>query len=187
MVTEFATIVGLLSAFTSGRTGSQQLNYSEFIAWLTEHNHEEVIEMIEANQSTITGIQTVLDKGLTDIRETLVDISKRLALLATRSEGVRALAIASADELISEQSIEILTLMDHHQTEFFVVSKGCDNQRTALIMSQGDNYVCTESQFIEDDLDMMIKLGLLVVRHNSSGEKLYHYTRAASKLISSIA
>lgn len=42
MIAEFAQIVGLLSAFSSGRQGDEILDIAEFLKWLAEHNHEEI-------------------------------------------------------------------------------------------------------------------------------------------------
>ena len=47
MIAEFAQIVGLLSAFSSGRQADEIINITKFLQWLTEHNHAEIRKMIE--------------------------------------------------------------------------------------------------------------------------------------------
>lgn len=187
MVAEFATIVGLLSAFSSGRTGNKQIELSEFLVWLAEHNHEDIKQSIEANQATTVGIKAILNRGLVDVHEKLDAISERLAILASRSDGVEALALAYVQESISDQAIEILKLMEENNSEYFLLSNAISAKQQRLVLSPGPNYLCNETRFFQDDLQLMVGLGLLVVRHNSRGDPVYYYTRAASKLVRSIA
>lgn len=186
MVAEFATIVGLLSAFSSGRTGSKQIELSEFLVWLAEHNHEDIKQAIEANQATTVSIKDILNRGLVDVHEKLDAISERLAILASRSDGVEALALAYVQESISDQAIEILKLMEENNSEYFLLSNAI-SAKQRIVLSPGPNYLCNETRFFQDDLQLMVGLGLLVVRHNSRGDPVYYYTRAASKLVRSIA
>ena len=187
MIAEFATIVGLLSAFSSGRQASEQAAVSDFLAWLSEHNHEEIRTAIESNHATTVSIKALLNKGLDDVHKKLDDISNRIAILAGRSNGLEELALAYAKESISEQSLELLTLMEENQTEFFLLSGALGYNEQRLILSPGPNYVCKETRFFRDDLALMVSLGLLVQGYNSKGNPIYYYTRAASKLVSSMS
>lgn len=187
MVAEFATIVGLLSAFSSGRTGQKQLELSEFLVWLAEHNHDDIKQSIEANQTTTISIKAILNRGLVDVHEKLDTISERLAILASRSEGIEKLATAYAHESISDQSLEILQLMEENVSEYFLLSKELSAKQQRLVLNPGPNYLCKETRFFQDDLQLMLELGLLVVRQNSRGDPIYYYTRAASELVKSIA
>lgn len=186
MVAEFATIVGLLSAFSSGRTGQQQLEFSEFLAWLAEHNHEDIKKSIESNQATAVSIKALLNKGLVDVHEKLDDISERMAILSSRSSGVQELAAAFARESISDQALEILTLMEENHSEYFLLSNELSAKQKRLILSPGSNYLCKETRFFQDDLELMLGLGLLVQRYNSKGDPVFYYTRAAAHLVSSL-
>ncbi|MBV1929715.1 MAG: hypothetical protein KUG81_09430 [Gammaproteobacteria bacterium] len=186
MIAEFATIVGLLSAFSSGRKTDDQANITEFLGWLTEHNHEEIRRLIESNQSTTISIKALLNKGLDDLHTKLDDISERLAILASRSEGVEDLAVAYAKISISEQSLELLRLMEENETEFFLLSMALGQKEQRLVLSPGPNYICKETRFFKDDLLLMVGLGLLVQDYNSKGEPMYYFTRAASKLVASV-
>jgi hypothetical protein len=186
MVAEFATIVGLLSAFSSGRADSKKIDLGDFLIWLAEHNHIDIKQSIEANHNTTVSIKAILNKGLTDVQERLDTISKRLAVLASRSEGIEVLALAYAQDSISDQVIEILSLMEEHKSEYFLLSNALGAKDQRLILSPGPNHLCKETRFFQDDLQLMIDLGLLVVRSNQRGDPVYHYTRAASKFVTSI-
>jgi hypothetical protein len=186
MIAEFATIVGLLSAFSSGRTGQKHLELSEFLVWLSEHNHDDVKQSIEANQATTISIKSILNRGLDDVHEKLDLISERLAILASRSDGIESLAIAYAKESISDQALEILKLMENNGTEYFLLSNELGATQQRLVLAPGPNHLCPETRFFQDDLRLMVDLGLLVVRQNSRGDPMYYYTRAASELVWSI-
>lgn len=187
MIAEFATIVGLLSAFSSGRKASEQAAVSDFLAWLSEHNHEEIRTSIESNHATTVSIKALLNKGLDDVHKKLDDISNRIAILASRSNGVEELALAYAKESISGQALELLALMEEHHAEFFLLSNELGSHDQRLILSPGPNYICKESRFFRDDLALMVGLGLLVQNYNSKGNPIYFYTRAASKLVGSMS
>lgn len=186
MIAEFVTIVGLLSSFSSGRQSDKLVDIAEFLQWLTEHNHLEVRELIEQNQTTSISIKALLNNGVDDITKKLNGISEQIAVLASRSVGIEQLAIAFAKESISEQAIEILTLMEENQTEFFLLSQEMGSSSQRLMLAPGPNYLCKESRFFKDDLKLMLSLGLLVQDYNSKGDPMYYFTRAASKLVASL-
>ncbi|MDT3337302.1 hypothetical protein Q4Q49_18670 [Shewanella sp. SP1S1-7] len=186
MVAEFATIVGLLSAFSSGRTGNKQIELNEFLVWLMEHNHEDIKQAIEANHATTLSIQTIFNRGLVDVHEKLDTISECLAILASRSDGIEGLALAYVKEAISDQALDILKLMEENDSEFFLLSNATSDIKQRIVLCPGPNFLCNETRFFQDDLQLMLGLGLLVVRYNSRGNPLYCYTRAASKLVRSI-
>lgn len=186
MVAEFATIVGLLSAFSSGRTGNKQIELNEFLVWLIEHNHDDIKQAIEENHATTLSIQTILNRGLVDVHEKLDTISERLAILASRSDGIEGLALAYVQEAISDQALDILKLMEENNSKSFQLSNAASDIKQRITLFPGPNFLCDETRFFQDDLQLMVGLGLLVVSYNSNGDPLYCYTRAASKLVRSI-
>lgn len=186
MIAEFATIVGLLSAFTSGRKVEEHTDITKFLAQLTEHNHKEIRVSIEENQVTTIGIKALLNKGLDDVHKKLDDISNRIAILASRSEGVEDLAVAYVTASLSEQSLGILTSMEENRTEFFLLLETLNSGEQRLILSSGSHYICKDTRFLQDDLSLMVDLGLLIQDYNPSGDPMYRYTRAASRLVASV-
>jgi len=186
MIAEFAQIVGLLSAYASGKQSSEILDVAKFLQWLTEHNHEEIRNIVEQNQTTAISIKALLNNGVDEINQKLDGISNQIAILASRSEGIEELALAFAKESISSQAIEILILMDKNETEFFLLSREMGVKDQALILAPGPNYTCKESRFLQDDLELLQNLGLLHQDYNSNGNPMYYFTRAASKLVGSM-
>lgn len=186
MIAEFAQIVGLLSAFASQRQANYQADLSEFLVWLTEHNHEEIRDAIEANQTTTIGIKSLLYKGLDDVHAKLDSISDRIAILSSRSDGVKDLAASYARATFSDQSLEILSQMEENEAEYFLLFRELGAKDQRLILSAGPNYICKETRFFRDDLALMVELGLLREDSNSKGEPIYFYIRAASQLVQSL-
>lgn len=187
MIAEFSQVVGLLSAFTTGKKIDEILELAEFLEWLTEHNHTELRQKIEANHATTVSIKAILNKGLNDVHTKLDHISEQLAILATRSEGIEDLALAYARVSLSEQALEILKLMEENETLFFLLSQELGQKQQRLVLSPGPNYLCKETRFFQDDLRLMEELGLLLKEFDSKGNPMYYYTRAASKLVGSLA
>ncbi len=64
----YATIVGLLSAFTTGRDFQKGLEMAEFEAWLIEHNHHQVMEEIEKDQATSVFVKAFLNREIPEIQ-----------------------------------------------------------------------------------------------------------------------
>lgn len=72
--------------------------------------------------------------------------------------------------------------MEEHESEYLLVSKS-HNAPTSLILAPGPNYVASDARFLQDDLELLVDLGLLRLDYNSSGNPLFRYTRAASTLL----
>ena len=147
MIAELAQIIGLLSAFLSGRQINEILDITAFMKWLAEHNHEEIKNAIEQNQVITTCIKGLLNNGVDNISKKLDGISEQIAILASRSEGIEELALAYAKESISPQAIEILTLMNESETVFFLLSQEMGVKDQTLVFAPGPNYTCEESRF----------------------------------------
>jgi hypothetical protein len=64
----YATIVGLLSAFTTGRDVEKNIEISEFTTWLLEHNHHKVVEVIERDRATSIFVKAFLNREIPEIQ-----------------------------------------------------------------------------------------------------------------------
>lgn len=81
MVDQFAAIVGLLSAFSSGRNAKKALDVAEFQVWLSEHNHEDVVELINFDANINIFVKAYLNKQIPEIKnklDTIIDLVRRL-------------------------------------------------------------------------------------------------------------
>ncbi|WP_419614269.1 hypothetical protein [Thiolapillus sp.] len=186
MIAEFAQIVGLVSAFVSGREASKALDMAEFLQWLSENNHQDIKRIVEQNHTTTTSIKALLNHDLEDIKTRLEEVSNQIAALSGCSDDLGDLAKEFATKLLSDQAIEILDLMDKNQTEFFLLSQEVGSDKR-LILVPGPNYLCKERHFLQDDLELMLSLGLLRKDYNSNNQPMYYFTRAASNLVKTLS
>lgn len=181
MIAEFAQIVGLLAAFASGRDAKKSITVPEFLTWLTEHGHEDIKRSIESNHATTISVKAFMNQGFSEVNEKLDYISAQTAMLSSRLDGAAELASVYFQEGLSQQVMDILTRMEKHHAEYFIISRTLGGM--SLVLSHGPNYQCSEQRFFQDDLDTMLALGLLRLDYNSSGNPVYYSTRAASRLI----
>lgn len=187
MITEassFATIIGLLSAFSSGRNSQSTAEITDFLTWLIEHNHRELAKTVELNFSTSTSIKTLLNQQSSELNEKLNTLSETMALVASRVPDLTdfVTSILPSTEL-SEQAHSIILQMQKNKTEFFLVSKSM-NREPQLIASNGGSITYSEAQFLHDDLETLVELSLLRLDYTSQGSEKFYFTRIAAKLAS---
>ena len=183
MIAEFAQIVGLLAAFNSGRESKKAAELSEFLLWLTEHGHDDIKNAIEANHATTISMKAFMNLGFQEVNEKLDYISGQTAVLSSQLAGADELARSYITSELSDQSMQLLSLMDEHEAEYFLESREIGPGPLRLVLSKGPNFVCPETRFFKDDVEMLIGLGLLRLDYNSQGNPLYYGTRAASNLV----
>jgi hypothetical protein len=187
MITEasaFATIVGLLSAFSSGRQSKGIAELTEFISWLIEHNHQELAKTIELNATTSASVKALLNQQNEELHYKLDGLGHAMALIASRMPDLSELAasVVPGAEL-SEQAYSIIIQMHKNKTEYFLVSKAM-NRGVLLIPSNGNEITYEDEQFLHDDLNTLVEFGLLRLDYNSQGSEMFYFTRAAAKLAS---
>lgn len=81
---EYASIVGLLSAFSASRNGQKAEGFQSFIEWLIRHNHEELALEIQKNQSASIFIKAFLNKEIPEIQLKLDSILALVQIAAER-------------------------------------------------------------------------------------------------------
>ncbi len=190
MITEattFATIVGLLSAFTSGRKADAIADLADFTAWLIEHNHEELAKVVESNLKASVSIKSLLAQQNAEVLNQLGELGHTMAVIASRMPGFSGVvsAVVPGAEL-SQQALSILLQMRANGTEFFLISKsfGAPPQ---LVASNGPAITYTEQQFLNDDLGVLVESELLRRDYNSSGGEMYYFTRAGGRVADACA
>ena len=80
----YASIVGLLSAFSANRDGKNAKDFQSFIEWLIQHNHEELVLEIQQNQSTAIFIKAFLNKEIPEIQLKLDSILALVQIVIER-------------------------------------------------------------------------------------------------------
>lgn len=86
MLAEYAAIVGLLSAFTTGRDIAKSIELTEFLAWLTEHNHHQVVNDVEGSHATTIFVKAFLNREVPQIQYKLDTILVLVQTLLERED-----------------------------------------------------------------------------------------------------
>lgn len=178
----FATIVGLLSDFSSGRAARETAEITEFTEWLTHHNHNDIVCRLEQNQGTTISIKALLRYQNSELKSLLAGLGKDLAALASRIPDFTELtASVIPDTELSDQAFKLLSQMRASNVEYFLVSVTTGGTR--LVPSVSASLEFEEEIFLRDDLAVLVELGLLRLTHNSQGSEMYYFTRAGARLI----
>ena len=182
----FATIVGLLATFQSGREGKKDLE--SFKQWLTENNHSNMITIIDSNESLQQDLTSFMNQNHEQVMAQLSTLNNLMVSLASHMQGLGS--IASGFEFnngLSDQAIDVLRQfvksdvieMHHLQTRSY---EGVHNIYY-LDTSQIDY---NEPRFIEPDIDSLANAGLITLASGSKGSEVYKITRQAVAFIEAI-
>ena len=86
LATAFGTIVQLLGQFISE---SDRREYSEFLNWLKENHHKEILELLNQNVKTSIGIKALLHKEKEVIEEILIQLNVGFIELGKKIDGFK--------------------------------------------------------------------------------------------------
>lgn len=179
----FATVVGLLGQYRSEKGAQSQLEYNDFMEWLSKANHTEVKGLLELNTSATIYIKALLNQDHEIFKQKLEKIDSALTAFASTVEGFSELAQAvNPDALLSEQAVSILEQIQESGATKVIELKMMGGTEYIFIETSG-NIEITEPRFVEDDLKTLVEYGLLRHDYNSKGDNLYISTRAASRLV----
>jgi hypothetical protein len=182
MYAEFATIVGLICAFSSGRGQSKIADVAEFQNWLAQHNHGEILDKINSNSAILIGIKAILNLNHNELTDKLDCLSKQVASLSINYDGFNQIAESCVGEILSKQALEIISEMYKYKSEYLLITNTI-GERGSLLLSSGPGYKCAEPQFMQDDLDTMLSLGILRLGYNSRGHPMYYFTRIGARVV----
>lgn len=174
----FASIVGLICNFKSERNSYTSNEYQEFIGWLEEKRHGEIIEIIKANSDLCSGINKFLQEDNKIIKDNLNALGDIMLKLSSRIEGLSGIALAiNTRNQISEQSLKILRQFEDSASSFFIEIKL--HGRSVFQFDKGGQIEYEEPRFVEDDILTLLDLGMLRLDYNSKGGRVFYITRNA--------
>ncbi|MBN1665170.1 MAG: hypothetical protein JW943_16360 [Deltaproteobacteria bacterium] len=186
IVSSFATIVGLLSNYKSERRNMNEDEYTGFIEWLNEKRHDELVGYIENNQNLSISIKALLNQQNDVILAQFKKLDDMLLILASQLDGFSSIAKAvQADPIISDQALLIVKQLVESQASCFMEHKVMTGGLNEYIILGGKS-VCIkydEPQFMEDDLNRLVELGLLRIDLGGKDRKFF-ITRAGLRLVS---
>lgn len=186
IATTFATIVSLLSDFAAHRGVSSARTYDEFMSWLAEQRHDDLIKLLQSNAATVTSIKALLNQSSDVILRRLETLDRTLATVAAGIDEFRDIArVAYPDSSLSAQAVSILEqFYDSGATT--VLEMQFFSGETSLAVVDGPDNRCfqfDEQRFIRDDLTTLVEFGLLDLSYNNSGGRLFRFKRTAAAFV----
>ena len=183
----FATIVGLLISFKSERSSS---DLADFFAWLKEKHHEEIVASIEQNKALSSQLTQILSSNHDELINKLNQLDILISSVAGRLDEFSGLANAiHAESVFSDQAISILKQFVQSGAkimgEFTISSEDIPDKYILREGGQGE-IEYDEPRFIEDDLQTLVKTGLLNLQYTSKGSRKFIITRPAVAFINEI-
>jgi hypothetical protein len=180
----FAAIVGLLVQYRSEKGNQDQLEFNDFMVWLTNANHTKIKELLELNVNATIYIKAILNQDHKIFKEKLDKIDAAITAFASTIDGFDVLANAiNPDATLSAQAVNILEQFEEAGAIRVLELKMMEGTEYIFLETSG-NLVISEPRFVDDDLKTLLEYGLLRHDYNSKGQNLYIYTRAASRLVS---
>jgi len=184
--TVFATVVSLIAQFRAERGASAITETGEFMSWLAENRHLDIVKLLELNTSTTISIKALLAVNQKELMQKLEQLDSALAIYASSLPEFADLATSlRPNTALSDQALSILSqldksggskIMEMHMRDFIILQ---------IMDGSGGNIEADDQRFIEDDLKTLVESGLLRHDVNSSNNNLYLLTRTASKFVAS--
>lgn len=182
----FATIIGLLCNFKSQHS-SKDLN--DFISWLKQKQHDDVVLSLQNNQLLLQQLSSLLSENHGKLLNRLNDLDVLISSVASHIKEFAGLARTLHPQLsISDQAVSILRQFASSGAKLFIERKfmnGHPNEYSLLDGGLG-KLSYDEPRFIEDDLDTLVRMGLLRMDFASKGSRRFHVTRSAVNFIKQI-
>lgn len=184
-VTAFATIVGLVSCFKSERRASSDDEYRDFIAWLSDKRHIEVVQGLASNHNLMNATQALLSRNHDEVVASLRALDTSIVELASRIDAFRGIASALApNSQLSTQALSILKQLNDSNGSVILEIKLMDGARYQVLDARAGGQIDVEDfRFIDDDLQKLCDLGLLRPDFNSKGGRLFRITRSSVRYL----
>lgn len=179
----FATIVGLLGQYYSEKGAKAQIEFNDFMEWLAKANHIEIKSLLELNTQATIHIKALLNQDHRIFKEKLDKIDSAITSFASAIDGFDVLAREiNPNSSLSAQAINILEQFQHSGATKLFEMKLMSGTVYNFPETNG-GLVVTEQKFVEDDLKTLVEYGLLRHEYNKSGNNIYIFTRAGSRLV----
>jgi hypothetical protein len=183
----FASIVGLIAEFSGQRKEASGRSYEEFKAWLAEHRHDEIIQLLEQNGDSIIAIRVLLAQDRKHLGALLASIDRKLSALVGSVAGFAELAAAICPGVqLPAESVDFLRWFEKSGSARAMEISSMDAHNIMPLDAAAgarENFEVSDWRFFEDDIATLVGADLLGLTHNSQGYRVFILTRAASNFI----
>ena len=187
VASSFAMIVGLLSNFKAEQSCT---NLNDFISWLKEKHHDEVVASIERNQVLSSQLTQMLSSNHEELINKLNQLDLLISSVAGQLEGFSGLArTIHSESVFSNQAISILRQFVESGARMMMEHKimNRDGGNDYHLMEGGYGKIeYSEPRFIEDDLKTLVGAGLLSLQYTPKGTRQFLITRSAVSFVNAI-
>ncbi|WP_010604389.1 hypothetical protein [Pseudoalteromonas maricaloris] len=182
-ISAFAAIVGLLCNYKSESRAASQEEYQDFIDWLSEKRHKDVVDELNSNHLLGLSIKNLLRQNSEAILSKLAHLDRLMLQLSSQIDGFKDIAQSIAPNInLSDQAISILVQIENAAgrgiLESYVISDGYCYYIQGTAKGANLKIALDEPRFVMDDLEQLCHLGLLTP--NYVGEsRAFNITRSA--------
>jgi len=179
----FSTVVGLIGQFRSERGATDQSDFNDFLVWLNKSNYQNLRASLEENRGALDAVRILLSEQHEALLGKLDSIDNALAAFASSYDGFRELSLAIKPvSQLSEGALSILAQFEESGASKILEGQTYDGPYLLYLDGQGSMEI-PDKRFMEDDLGVLVGLGLLRRRYDDKGQNVYVFTRQASELI----
>ena len=174
----FATIVGLLANFKSERSSA---NLEEFMSWLREQHQEKLAQAIGQNKELASELASLLATKHEELVARLSSLNEQIARVAGQIEGFSGIArLLGQQPALSQQARSVLKQIVESGANFVMEHKLSTGKPTEFIFMGGaaGQVQYGEPKFINEDLELLVTMGLLRLELTSKGTRKFSPTRA---------
>lgn len=183
--TSFATIVGLLTAYKGERDKHKEQNCEDFKSWLSEKQHQAVIDALKQNNNLQQGIEQLLSQNHEQVMEKLENLEKQISFIATQNPDFSTIAKAIDNEAgLSKQAISMISQLVQSGADYCFEHKlftGKPNE--FLFLSKPGKIQISEPRFVNEDWEQLENFNLVRIERKKTLN--FYPTRQAYKYYSS--
>lgn len=184
--TTFATIVGLICNWKNERAAQATDRFQDFMAWLVQHNFNELNERIYQSEELQRDLNALLQQDIAVINNKLDIIAGSFSAVADKIDflSLTSRTLGADTDALSEQAIEILKAFDESASINMIYQEFTHElifpccQKIARV---------SEPRFIENDLTALQKFHYIqLVGHTSKGAEKFAMTRLGCHFVKTI-
>lgn len=182
LATAFGTVIGLVADYRALRSAEDEASYEDFLGWLSETRHEELLKELKSNQKLALSIKIIMNETAQEFMARFDAIDKLLAQIASGMGYYGELAgILRPTVEVSEQAASIVRQLVESGSEKIMWVKTMDGGPDNLLLIGGNKKSVDfeDQRFLEDDLQTITEMGLVRLTYGSKGTPNYYVTRAA--------
>lgn len=174
----FATIVGLICNWKNERAAQATDRYQDFMAWLVQHNFNDLNDRIFASEELQRDLSKLLSQDLSVISSKLDTIVGSLSAVADKIDSLSQLShtLGVDTAALSEQATRILKIFDQLQANRMIYSTFFHQ---CIYDNRPESF--DDKRFVLSDIQALEKMNF--IRHvdqSNSGEPIYSITRQGS-------